>query len=212
MRCWEQVSWSRHPYLGPLCLYPSGDLFDTEGPTSAPGGRRPHLAPAFIADFSERLGMEWVPDGTGDRVQSFGPEDVFHYIYAVFHSPMYRERYAEFLKIDFPRLPLTTDAELFRGLCASGEELAGLHLMERHRPLVTKFPVAGDNTVEKVRYTEPGQGVDEGACGSTRSSTLMAFRPRCERSTSAAIGWRKSGSRTARAGNSASTICSTISA
>ncbi len=106
--------------------------------------------------------MEWVADGTGDRVSTFGPEDVFHYMYAVFHSPLYRERYAEFLKIDFPRLPLTTDAELFRRLCASGEELTGLHLMEHHRPLITRFPVAGDNTVDKVRYTEPGQGGDEG--------------------------------------------------
>jgi predicted helicase len=149
----------------PLYVYPRMDrvdLFDSEAPTSAPGGRRPNLAPKFIADFGQRLGMEWVADGAGDRISTFGPEDVFHYMYAIFHSPMYRERYAEFLKIDFPRLPLTTDAELFRRLCASGGELTGLHLMERHRPLLTRFPVAGDNTVDKVRYTEPGQGGDEG--------------------------------------------------
>ena len=47
---------------------------------------------------------------------TFGPEDILHYAYAVFHSPTYRERYAEFLKIDFPRLPLTSDRELFKAL------------------------------------------------------------------------------------------------
>jgi hypothetical protein len=159
------VSLKEVNYLFPLYLYPFAnkvDLFDTDEPTSATGGRRPNLAPKFITDFAQRLGMEWVADGTGDRVGTFGPEDVFHYMYAVFHSPMYRERYAEFLKIDFPRLPLTTNPELFRRLCALGAELTGLHLMERHRPLNTRFPAAGDNTVEKARYTAPGEGADEG--------------------------------------------------
>lgn len=51
-------------------------------------------------------------------------------MYAVFHSPTYRERYAEFLKIDFPRLPLTSNVELFRALCGLGADLVALHLME----------------------------------------------------------------------------------
>ncbi|MCY7346237.1 MAG: hypothetical protein LH614_08470, partial [Pyrinomonadaceae bacterium] len=64
------------------------------------------------------------------NAKTFTPEDVFAYAYAVFHSPNYRSRYAEFLKIDFPRLPLTTDIELFRKLCASGANLVALHLLE----------------------------------------------------------------------------------
>ena len=60
-------------------------------------------------------------------------EDVFHYMYAVFHSPAYRSRYAEFLKIDFPRLPLTSNVELFRQLCGLGAQLVGLHLLEDER-------------------------------------------------------------------------------
>jgi predicted helicase len=55
---------------------------------------------------------------------------VFHYAYAVFHSPGYRSRYAEFLKIDFPRLPLTGNLELFRALARLGGELTALHLLE----------------------------------------------------------------------------------
>jgi hypothetical protein len=58
------------------------------------------------------------------------PEDIFHYAYAVFHSPGYRSRYAEFLKIDFPRLPLTGNLELFRALARLGGELTALHLLE----------------------------------------------------------------------------------
>src|SRR5204863_6949253 len=72
--------------------------------------------------------------------------------------PSYRARYAEFLKIDFPRLPITSDVGLFRALCALGERLAALHLMERSGSKTCTFPVAGNNVVDAPRYTEPGQG------------------------------------------------------
>lgn len=141
----------------PLYLYPIGksDLFDDNNSSTAPGGRRPNLTPVFIADFSARLKLNFVPDGCGDLRKNFGPEDVFHYAYAVFHSPAYRCRYALFLKIDFPRLPLTGDVALFHSLCALGKELVELHLMEQLPQPKTRYPVAGDNTVDNVHYTEP---------------------------------------------------------
>ena len=143
--------------LFPLYIYSTSksDLFDD----SAAGGRRPNLAPEFIADFSARLQLDFVPDGCGDLRKTFGPEDVFNYAYAVFHSPTYRSRYAEFLKIDFPRLPLVRDTALFRSLCALGKELVALHLMEQPPKLETRYPEAGDNTVDIVRYTEPASGM-----------------------------------------------------
>ncbi len=98
--------------------------------------------------------MTWVEDGKGDRQQTFGPEDVFAYMYAIFHAPSYRERYAEFLKIDFPRLPLTSNADLFRALCALGDELVRLHLLEGDIPFITSYPERGNNRVENVRYTD----------------------------------------------------------
>ena len=52
-------------------------------------------------------------DASGDLQESFGPEDVFNYIYAVLHSPQYRHRYADFLKSDFPRVPITSDRSLY---------------------------------------------------------------------------------------------------
>ncbi len=124
------------------------------GPTksnSVSSNRIPNLNPDFVSAFASRLGMEFVSDGHGDLATTFGPEDIFNYIYAVFHSPTYRQRYAEFLKIDFPRVPMTASPELFRKLCILGEELVALHLPES--PKVSEhsvsFPEPGDNMVEK---------------------------------------------------------------
>lgn len=147
----------------PLYLYPADEsqthqkeLHSTSPWQSGKDGRTPNLSPAFITDAEARLGLKFISDGAGDLKQTFGPEDIFHYIYAVFHSPTYRQRYAEFLKIDFPRLPLTRDAKLFRALVALGAELVALHLMESPalEKLITRFPIAGANAVEKVSYAE----------------------------------------------------------
>ena len=83
------------------------------------------------------------------------PQDLFDYIYAVLHSPSYRERYKEFLKIDFPRIPYPTDWEKFRDLAELGEELRQLHLME-DMPSKTgiTFPVAGSLQVDCYRWQE----------------------------------------------------------
>jgi predicted helicase len=123
------------------------------------GTRRPNLSPEFVATVANKLVLDFIPDGKGDLENTFGPEDVFNYMYAVFHSPTYRERYAEFLKIDFPRLPLTSDLELFRVLAEKGEELVALHLMESPAldHTITRFPSTGSNEVQKVRYAEDGR-------------------------------------------------------
>ena len=149
----------------PVYLHPdpigNGDLFSN--------GTRRHanLKPDFIADVERRLKLKFVADGKGDLKKTVGPEDVFSYLYAIFHSPTYRERYAEFLKIDFPRAPITSDRDLFRELCALGAELAALHLLESdalNRPM-TSFPEADGGRVDKSHPTylppgdpEPGTG------------------------------------------------------
>lgn len=150
----------------PLFLYPETHaqttLFDAETHSQTGNDRRPNLATKFSADFADRLNKTFISNGRGDLCTTFGPEDVFDYMYAVFHCPTYRRRYAEFLKIDFPRLPLTSNPDLFRELCRLGEELVGLHLLEKRPPVKTAFPTAGDGLVETVRYTEPGEGSDKG--------------------------------------------------
>jgi len=81
---------------------------------------------------------------------------VFYFIYAVLYSPTYRKRYEEFLKIDFPRVPLPHDYEKFKNLSELGKELVELHLLKHPSLSETKigFPVSGSNIVEKVSYDE----------------------------------------------------------
>lgn len=144
--------------LFPVYLYPdakNATLFDPQVPTGAPGGRRPNLDPEFIADLSNRLDLRFVPDGRGDighpqgsAPTTFGPEDVLHYAYAVFHSPTYRSRYAEFLKIDFPRLPLTSNRELFAALAGLGADLVALHLLEDDYPAASWNQTGGDSPLQ----------------------------------------------------------------
>ncbi|GAK59511.1 DNA methyltransferase/helicase [Candidatus Vecturithrix granuli] len=146
----------------PLYLYPTEDaakqksLFDVSPwpADEAHGGRVPNLNPKFVAEMARKLGLTFTPNRIADANLSaleFTPEDIFHYIYAIFHSPTYRTRYTEFLKIDFPRVPLTSDVVLFRSLCDSGKRLVALHLLESPEvgQFITRYPVAGDNRIEK---------------------------------------------------------------
>jgi predicted helicase len=82
------------------------------------------------------------------------PEEIFYYIYAVLYSKNYRAKYAEFLKIDFPRIPFTKDYKLFIKLGKIGKELADLHLLKSKvlDKTISKFLKSGNNKVEKLKY------------------------------------------------------------
>ena len=138
--------------LFPLYTYP------TEEQRDLGLARQPNLSKEFVEDLSSSLALEFVPDGPGDLQKSFGPEDVFHYIYAVLHSPEYRRRYADFLKSDFARVPLTGDRSLFAALVDLGKRLTSLHLMESEDGAEPSFPMTGDDCVDKVRYRPPVNG------------------------------------------------------
>ena len=90
----------------------------------------------------------------------FGPEDVFYYAYAIFHSPIYRERNSEFLKIDSPRNPLTSDVNRFSKLVLLGAELVSLHLMKSPKldDYMTTYNVEGENDVARryPKYVDRG--------------------------------------------------------
>lgn len=92
---------------------------------------RPNFSAPFLKQLCAALAITQTDKAGLPR--GLTPEDIFHYIYSVFHSPGYRTRYAEFLKIDFPRLPLTGSLELFRELARLGGELTALHLLESPR-------------------------------------------------------------------------------
>ena len=99
-------------YVAPLYIYISTDQKNLGKDHTF------NLASQLINDFESRINVD------------ISPEIIFYYIYAVFHSPTYRNRYAEFLKIDFPRVPLTSNPDLFQQLATYGEELVALHLMK----------------------------------------------------------------------------------
>lgn len=102
--------------------------------------RVPNINSQFIAQFSLLLEID------------IEPEEILYYIYAVFHSIIYRNRYAEFLKIDFPRIPLTSNLKLFRELCGIGKKLVDLHLMKVNLVPISEFFISGRNNVEKFSY------------------------------------------------------------
>ena len=119
----------------------------------------------FNKDLYDKIakGLNYLPcyednvrvDPISDYIGVLYPQDLFDYIYAVLHSPSYRERYKEFLKIDFPRIPYPTDWEKFRDLVIIGEELRLLHLME-DLPNSTgvTFPQAGTLQVDCYRWQD----------------------------------------------------------
>jgi len=122
----------------------------------------PNFGPEFRALLASKLNL---PIG-GELGLPHGltAEDIFHYAYAVFHSPEYRRRYAEFLKIDFPRLPLTSSLELFRALARLGGELVALHLLESPRlnkPMTKWRGETPSGEVEKVAYADETVWIDK---------------------------------------------------
>lgn len=137
--------------LAPLYLYQAKkeDLASNSQIT-----RKPNFAPKFIQDLETRLTLQFIPEERGDFEKTISALDVFYYMYAVFHSPTYRTRYAEFLKIDFPRLPLTSDKAKFKQLNELGEQLVKIHLMEADIENDCSFPIEGNNLVEKIEYKD----------------------------------------------------------
>ena len=132
-------------YVFPLYTYPNTE----NDQTNLFIERTPNLSPTFLKTIKEKLGK--IPT----------PEKIFYYAYAIFHSPTYRTRYAEFLKIDFPRLPLTSNQKLFHELAIKGEELVNLHLMKSDKlnNLITTYQTIGNNQVTEVTYNSELQRV-----------------------------------------------------
>ncbi|MCQ2599584.1 MAG: N-6 DNA methylase [Alphaproteobacteria bacterium] len=86
------------------------------------------------------------------KVGQTTPESIFDYIYGVLHSPSYREKYREFLKIDFPRIPYPENADRFEHYRKYGEQLRKLHLMTDIPQSNVSFPIGGDCVVDKPKY------------------------------------------------------------
>lgn len=104
-----------------------------------------------ITNFDAKL-LTQIEQSLGEHIE---PQELFDYIYAVLHSPNYRERYKEFLKIDFPRIPYPTNADEYHRLAKLGAELRKLHLMEDlPTQLPTLFPKGGTLQVDCLRWEQ----------------------------------------------------------
>lgn len=121
---------------------------------------KPNFSPGFLKALATRLAL--AQSETHALPAGLKAEDIFFYAYAVFHSPCYRRRFAEFLKIDFPRLPLTANLTLFRLLASLGNELGGLHLLTSPKlaQLITKFVGEPDHEIEKISWSSDTVWVD----------------------------------------------------
>lgn len=100
---------------------------------------------------------------TVNLTREYAPEDILDYIYAVLHSPKYRETYKEFLKMDFPRVPAPASQAEFNRLVGLGRELRELHLMKS--PLLdayeTTYPAAGTDEVELLKYADENVHIND---------------------------------------------------
>lgn len=147
--------------LFPLYLYP------TEGEEKLGETRKPNLDESIWRKIDACLDechsggqgpiesmdpIEASPLQGDNRSHITTPEQVFDYIYGILHTPSYREKYKEFLKIDFPRIPYPENKEEFERIVSIGNKLRKLHLMEEIPPQATSFDIEGDNAVSEIRF------------------------------------------------------------
>jgi len=111
--------------------------------------RKPFYDPLYLVRKDEE-GEKVDPK----KLEGFASKNIFYYIYAVLYSNTYRTKYAEFLKIDFPRIPFTKNYKLFIQLGKLGKQLADLHLLKSKEldKSISQFPIEGSNKVEKPKY------------------------------------------------------------
>ena len=160
-----------------ICLSPktsnNGFVFPLWVPDKDGITRLLNIAPTFSAALAQALGRTTVrPYDLPDKTLA---ADILAYVYAVLHAPSFRRCYSEFLKSDFPRIPIslhanatddTTFADVWSKLVPVGHELIDLHLLRKvPSALLASFPVSGGLPVEKPRYEPPNSPMNSGSSG-----------------------------------------------
>jgi predicted helicase len=135
-------------FVLPLWLYPGEE---PELLNYGKNGRQPNLADDFVSALGKKLGGS-----------SPTPEHIFAYIYAVLYSPNFRRRYADFLRRDFPRIPLPQDASKFKRIAVLGQRLVDLHLLRQAGRAIAKYPIAGSNRIDNVQFKANPKDADVG--------------------------------------------------
>jgi len=141
---------TNHTYNFPLYLY------------SKDGTKTPNLNQEILEQIEKTTGKT-------------EPEEILDYIYAVLHSPNYRQKYKEFLKIDFPRVPYPKDKTTFKKFVKLGTELREIHLLESPKvnQFITTFPKDGTCEVEKIRFNSANREASHAEFISASNSTKV---------------------------------------
>jgi predicted helicase len=139
-------------YVFPLYLYPTNKGQQTIIETTE---RTSNLNIDILKQIEDKLGLTFTNEKETTK-DTFAPIDILDYIYAVLHSPTYREKYKEFLKIDFPRVPYPKDQDTFWNLVKLGGEIRQIHLLESPvvEKFISKYPITGTNVVGKIKYED----------------------------------------------------------
>ena len=146
----------------PLYLYPDENGQQTIDQSSS---RTPNLNADIVKAISGKIDLTFTNEKETTK-DTFAPVDVLDYIYAVLHSPTYREKYKEFLKIDFPRVPYPKDKDTFWKLVKLGGDIRQIHLLESavvDKPLC-KFNISGADVVAKPKYENGNVYINETQC------------------------------------------------
>lgn len=157
-RLWTNAGMQGSEIVYPLYLYPEAILGEEQE-------RKPNLDETIWRTIENwvKYGQEFKPLTNNEQAGLLGfdaepeephfltPEDIFDYIYGVLHSPLYREKYKEFLKVDFPRIPYPKNAEKFEHYKECGHQLRELHLMHNVPESPVSFDEPGSCMVEQIR-------------------------------------------------------------
>jgi predicted helicase len=149
-------------YNFPLYIYPNDSVQQTLDQSTE---RTPNLNTDIVNEISGKIGLTFTNEKELTK-DTFAPIDILDYIYAVLHSPTYREKYKEFLKIDFPRVPYPKDKDTFWQLVKLGSEIRQIHLLESgvvEKP-ISKYPHTGTNVVGKTKYENGNVYINESQC------------------------------------------------
>ena len=146
-RSWSRPGMQGGDYISPLYLTPDTKSFDRK--------KRVNINQNILNILLNKLQLNYSSeDNKGSN--EITPIIIVDYIYAILHSPSYRKKYNEFLKIDFPRIPYPEDKEVFWKLVKLGGELRTIHLLENPiiEEYITSYPIDGSNVVEKTQYKD----------------------------------------------------------
>jgi len=136
----------------PLYINPETNGQQTIGQTAE---RTPNLNTAIVKQLAKKVGLTFTTEKETTK-DTFAPIDILDYIYAVLHSPTYREKYKEFLKIDFPKIPYPKNKDTFWQLVKLGGTIRQIHLLESPtvEKYITQYPIDGNNEVGKTKYQD----------------------------------------------------------